>query len=332
LLPGLRGQPGRVRGRRPHNARWMSLAPTRLLPARTRASVTALLLLAAAGCATRAVDVAPMPANPAEFMAWDCDRIDDERDVVQQRAADVAYSVDERAGNNIMALGVGITLFWPALLAMRPDGLEAADLARLKGRYEALVLAARTKSCPPADDRLTPARVATLAVALDERLVYEDRSGPHQPPQTTVLRVAALRRGEIELRRDGHGGGTWRQDPAGNMVAAPAGALLWPHLLRGDLVPGAVTAGDIIIVGDPLARARMRGQVVAVGPQSVAGRRFDAAVVELFGDAPRAEGYTRVDGSLVVDRRSGLLLRLDLRSAEGRFSVQRHLVRVDPPA
>ena len=39
-------------------------------------------------------------------------------------------AVDERAGNNILALGVGVAVFWPALFAMRPAGLEAAELAR----------------------------------------------------------------------------------------------------------------------------------------------------------------------------------------------------------
>jgi hypothetical protein len=53
-----------------------------------------------------------------------------------------------------------------------------------------------------------------------------------------------------------------------------------------------------------------------VGPQTVAGRRFDAAVVELFGDAQRGDSYTRIDGALVVDRLSGVLLRLDLSTAQ----------------
>jgi hypothetical protein len=80
-----------------------------------------------------------------------------------------------------------------------------------------------------------------------------------------------------------------------------------------------------------MQRARMRGQVVAVGPQMIAGRRFDAAVVELFGDAPRGDGYTRVEGVIVVDRASGVLLRLDLRSAQAPFSLLRRLVRVEAP-
>ena len=300
------------------------------------AALAATLVACLAGCASRAVDVRPLPASPAEFMAWDCARIDDERDLVQQRATDVAWTVDERVGNNILALGVGVTVFWPALFAMRPDGLEAADLARLKGRYEALAVASRDKGCPPPSEGLSAARAAALPLALGERLVYEDRPEARGPAREWMLAVSALRRGETEYRAVDPGpppqaeNGLWLQDRAGNIVRAPTGELLWPRLLRGELALGAVTAGDLVVAGDPLARARMRGQVVAVGPQSVAGRRFDAAVIELFGDAQQGDASTRVDGAIVIDRISGVLLRLDLRSAAGSFSLQRRLVRVEP--
>ena len=289
----------------------------------------ACLALGLAGCATRSTDVAPLPASPAEFATWDCARIDDETDAVQQRAADVAYSVDQRAGGNIVALGVGLAVFWPAILAMRPGGLEAAELARLKGRFEALQAAAQSHGCPPPGDQLPAARAATYPVALNERLVYEDRVPGRSRSTEWALRVSALRRGEIEYQALSLGDGPLRQDRAGNVVQAPEGALAWPHLLRGELALGAVTAGDIVVTGDPLARARMRGQVVAVGPQVVAGRRFDVAVVELFGDAPRGADATRVEGVIVVDRASGVLLRLDLQSAQPPFALQRRLVRVD---
>jgi hypothetical protein len=300
---------------------------------RAAAALAAALVLA--GCATRSADVAPLPTSPAEFLTWDCARIDDERDAVQQRAADVAYAVDERAGNNILALGVGVTVFWPALFAMRPDGLEAAELARLKGRFEALSTASLNKGCPPPADGLSAARAAALPLALGERLVYEERGSLRGPTHELALTATALRRGEIEYRIDVPrtgplAGATWRQDLSGNVIAAPPGKLQWPHLLRGELALGSITGGDIVMAGDPLLRARMRGQVVAVGPQTVAGRRFDVAVVELFGDAQQGEDSTRVDGAIVVDRRSGVLLRLDLRSASHHFSLQRRLVRVEP--
>lgn len=306
-----------------------------------------LLLIGAvalgAGCATRSRDVPPSPTSPAEFATWSCERIDDETEAVQRRAADVAYAVDERGGNNVVALGLGLSVFWPALLAMRPEGLEAAELARLKGRYEALGAAAVRKGCPPPRAELSASRAATLPVAPGERLLYEDRSPPRRggsrsaggadPAGTTAvewqLTVTALRRGEIEYR--GRSGEVWRHDSAGNVVEAPEGALQWPQLLRGELVLGHVVAGDLVQGADPMARARVRGQVVAVGPQTVAGRRFDAAVVELFGDAQRGDSFTRLEGALVVDRASGLLLRLDLRSSEPGFALQRRLVRIDGP-
>ncbi len=299
-----------------------------------RARMTTPLILASSlaalvGCATRSDAVAPLVASPAEFAAWTCEHIEDELDRVQQRAADVAWTVDAHAGNNLMALGVGVTLFWPALLAMRPDGLEASELARLKGRDEALRTASRLQACPAAGADLPAARVRALPVALGERLVFEDRRGARKPAAEWALRLLALRRNEIEYTL-GAADGTLRQDLAGNVVAAPPGTLLWPHLLRTGLDLGQVTGGDILIAGDPLARARMRGQVVAVGPQTVAGRRFDVAVVELFGDAVLGESATRVEGVIVIDRASGVLLRLDLRSADEGFSIQRRLIRVEP--
>src|SRR5262249_4155173 len=151
----------------------------------------------------------------ADFAGWECDRLDDELDAVQQQAADVAYAVDERAGNNILALGVGVTIFWPAILAMRPDGPDAAELARLKGRDEALRAAQRMKGCAPPSVALPPARVAAWPIVVGERLVYEERSGKGAPREA-ALRLTALRRDEAEFRVDRPAGAAvWRQDLAG---------------------------------------------------------------------------------------------------------------------
>lgn len=306
----------------------------RLSTCRLRSLAALPVLLAIAGCATRSADVQPLPANPADFALWSCNRIDDELDEVQQRAADVAYAVDERAGNNILALSVGVTLFWPAVLAMRQEGPEAAELARLKGRDDALRAASRAKACPPAQATLAPEKAAAFPLAIGERAVYEDRGNPRQAAVEWSLQLTELRRGDIEFRArsgqrsTGQRDGVWRQDLAGNVQTAPAGWLSWPRLLRPGLELGQVLSGDILVVGDAGERARMRGQVVAVGPQMVGGRRFDAAVIELFGDAPRGKSYTPVNGALVVDRASGLLLRLDLSSSHAAFSVQRRLVQV----
>jgi hypothetical protein len=296
--------------------------------ARALASVAVAAL--AGGCASRAVEVHPLPTDPATFTDWSCVRIQDEIDVVQRRAVDVAWDVDERAGTNVMALGLGLTVFWPALLAMRPDGPEATELARLKGRFEALNIASRQNHCPPPPDTLAPEKAAALPIHVGDRLFYEERRGVRDPLGEVALRLDALHRDGLEFTlRASDVRGTWRQDLAGNVVDAPSGALTWRRLLRPPFALGDVVTGELGISGDLAMRARLRGQVVAVGPQSVAGRSFDAVVIELFGEAPLGEQSARVEGVIVVDRPSGVLLRLDLRSAQPLFRLQRRLVRVD---
>ena len=298
-------------------------------------ALSALALLSLLGCASRSVEIAPLPANPAQFLGWSCERIDEEAELTLRRAADVAWAVDERAGNNIVALGIGVTVFWPALLALRPQGPEAEELARFKGRYEALREAAARRSCAAPGAEMPAARAAALAVAAGERLVYELRTDTRRAAIEQVWVLAALRRDELEyaVPRGAPPGPALRHDHAGNVNEAQAGMLMWPNLLRSELVLGQVMAGEIQLVGDPLARARVRAQVVALGPQEVGGRRFDAAVMELFGDVLQGEGSgagsTRLDGVLVIDRASGVLLRLDLRSAQPPFRGTRRLVRVE---
>jgi hypothetical protein len=295
-------------------------------------TTTLAAALAMGGCATRSGDIAPAQASPADFATWRCERIHDESDRVQKRAAELAYTVDERAGNNIIALGIGLTVFWPALIAMRPPGPEAEELARLKGRYEALQLAVQSRPCEPPSATLSTERAAALPVVLGDRLVYEERSTARGPMHEMVLRVTALRRGELEFRVEpglGVTAGIWTQDYSGNVTRAPAGALQWPQLLRQELELGQVLGGEIAVAQAPARRARVRGQVVAVGPQTVAGRTFDVAVIELFGDAGEGVDSARLDGVLVIDRKSGVLLRLDLRSPTPGFMLQRRLARVE---
>jgi hypothetical protein len=285
-----------------------------------------------AGCASRSVDVKPWPTSVADFAAWPCEAIDDEAERVQQRAAEVAYAVDALHGNNVIVFTLGTTVFWPALLAMRPDGPDAEALARLKGRYEALAEASARRGCPPASELLPPSRAAALPVAVGERLVYEDRAGAGRTLQVT-LRVTALKRGELDfvLEHPGQRAALpWRQDAAGNNADARGeGLLTWSRLLRRDLMLGDVLAGEMHSADAEEAVARVRGQVIAVGPTQVSGRSFDAATIELFGDAPSGLNRTRLDGVMVVDRASGLLLRLELRSGNPDYAVRRRLLRIE---
>jgi hypothetical protein len=290
-----------------------------------------LALLAA--CVTRSRDVLPVATDPGAYASWTCEEIYDEADRVRQRAARVAYAVDERSGNTIVALGLGVTVFWPALLAMRPAGPDAEVLAQLRGQDEALRMAQAARGCPPAPEQLTPARAAALPIALGERLVYQERAAVNGRTRELGLRVVALRRDEFEFTPDADGRVLpmrWQQDPWGNQPQLPEGSgwVHWKRLLRPDLGLGDVISGEIVS-GDG-GSGRLRGQVIALGVQSSHGRPFDAAVIELFGDAPMADHGTRLDGVMVVDRKSGVLLRLDLHSGNPDFAFRRVLTRIEP--
>jgi len=300
----------------------------------SRPFVALLPLALLAACATRSGDVLPLAADPSALAALSCDALYDEADRVRQRAAQVAYALDERSGNNIIALGLGVTVFWPALLAMRPTGVDAEALAQLKGQDEALRAAQTQRACPPAPELLAPERAATLPIALGERLVYEERAAAGGPVRELGLRVLALRRDELEFTPDAAGRALplrWRQDPWGNQPQMPAGSgwLHWKRLLRPDLALGDVVTGEVV-GGDSGGTGRLRGQVIALGVQSSLGRPFDAAVIELFGDAPMGDYGTRLDGVIVVDRKSGVLLRLELHSGNPEFALRRTLMRIEP--
>jgi hypothetical protein len=297
----------------------------------------ALLVLLVAGCATHTPGLKPEPPGPADFAGWPCDALADEAERVQHRAVDLAYADDSAVGNDVIEPSLGTTVFWPALLEMRPDGSDAVELAQLRARYDALSAASRQRACPPAGDLLPPARAGELPVLPGERLVYEERRGNSGPTQEFGLRLQALRRGELDFAVDrgpGSAPALWRQDAAGNALGLHPHRLLgWTHLLHRNLSLGDVLAGDLQGPETGERTARVRGQVIAIGPQVLDGHRFDAATIELFGDAPGSgPGATRIDGVMVVDRASGVLLRLELHSGNPDFAVRRKLLRIEPAA
>ncbi len=309
-----------------------------MISQRSLAPWLALPLLAA--CATRSGDVAPLPADASTFATFDCEALYDEADRVRLRGTELAYALDERSGNNILALGLGVTVFWPALLAMRPVGNDAEALARLKGRDEAVQRTLVARGCPPAPTQLAPQRAAALPIALGDRLVYEERAAAGGAARELGLRVAALRRSEIEFSADERGrarSAPWVQDPVGNQPLARNGEgwVVWKRLLRPDMALGDVLAGDLVGATEPSALAapgRVRGQVIALGVQHSLGRPFDAAVIDLYGDVPEGDHSTRLTGVMVVDRKSGVLLRLELASGNPEYALRRTLVRIEPAA
>ena len=113
-------------------------------------SALALLMAAilAGGCATHPDKIAAQSVSRYQYRDYDCDDIALELERVGQRVGEIYAQLKKDANNDAWQMGVGLVLFWPALLALEGgDGPHAQEYARLKGEYEALQKEAIRKKC-----------------------------------------------------------------------------------------------------------------------------------------------------------------------------------------
>jgi hypothetical protein len=66
---------------------------------------------------------------------------------VSARAAQAAGVQDQKSTNDKVAMGVGLVIFWPALLFTKGNDENTAELARLKGQMDAIEQASIHKRC-----------------------------------------------------------------------------------------------------------------------------------------------------------------------------------------
>lgn len=82
-----------------------------------------------------------MPEN------YTCEQLATEAENVSREAAIAANKQDKIRDDDVVKTAVGVTLFWPILLFNEGDGRNAAYLAELKGRMNAIRDASARKNC-----------------------------------------------------------------------------------------------------------------------------------------------------------------------------------------
>lgn len=122
------------------------------------AALTALCILVS-GCATSSKDLSAAYIHPLKFKFHDCEQLAMEAHRVAGRAREVAPRVDQAANNDAILTGVGMVLFWPALLFLGRNEAQEAEYSYLKGQADAIQEAGIARKCPGFMDR--PAPVAT---------------------------------------------------------------------------------------------------------------------------------------------------------------------------
>lgn len=106
------------------------------------------LCVALGGCATASKDVAPAYTSPALFETYNCAQLSGELQRIAARVVQLGGRLDTAATNDKAMAGVGVILFWPALMHLGGTKVPEANYARLKGEFEAVQQAAALKQCP----------------------------------------------------------------------------------------------------------------------------------------------------------------------------------------
>lgn len=307
------------------------------LPLRPFLSLCSITLLA--GCAVRADQVAPAPTPVQPLLALSCSPLRGALDGVEQQADDLAFAVDAQRGNNFIALGLGLTAFWPALAAVRGNEQQARELALLKGEQQALLQAMAHKQCPrdepPSTPRLPDDGVFRGLPQVGDRYVYEEFepiSG--LPTGRNEWRLRAVKPGRLEYVNSGDPPVRWTTDAAGNWRSGLAPGLRLLRFLRADAVPGQQLEGEIGTADVQDGLGRIEGRVTELLTHELNGRQFEAARIEVKGHVPSdvsqtqtgATGNESLEGWLIIERRTGQVLQAEVKSGNPAFAWRRRLV------
>jgi|HubBroStandDraft_4_1064222.scaffolds.fasta_scaffold177268_3 hypothetical protein len=120
--------------------------------------------MALASCAKDANQVGASYISPITYQSYTCPQLAEEAQRVSARAAETAGVQDQKATNDKVAVGVGLIIFWPALLFTKGNDENTAELARLKGQMDAIEQVSIQKRCgitfqhapPPPPEPTTP--------------------------------------------------------------------------------------------------------------------------------------------------------------------------------
>lgn len=146
---------------------------------------TALVAASVSGCASNSREIAAAYVSPLAYNGYSCPQLAAELQRISSRVQQVSGTVDDRASNDSVAMGVGMILFWPALFFMKGDGPEAQELARLKGEYEAVNQAAIRNNCgmntAPSQQPISPTNTSPSGKKRGNNNTQQPASEPTQP-------------------------------------------------------------------------------------------------------------------------------------------------------
>lgn len=111
-------------------------------------TLIAACLLGVSGCATSPDKINASYVSPYQFSTLNCDQLRTEIERNHDRVGNLHAKLKKKADNDEAQMAVGLILFLPVLLFLEGgDGPQAAEYARLKGEFDAMMLESTLKSC-----------------------------------------------------------------------------------------------------------------------------------------------------------------------------------------
>lgn len=107
--------------------------------------IAAALLLSA--CAQSSNEITASYISPVTYQNYSCNQLSAEAQRVSHEAAKMAGVQDSKRSDDAVATTLGVVLFWPALFFIKGDGQTAAELAKLKGQFNAIEQSSIQKKC-----------------------------------------------------------------------------------------------------------------------------------------------------------------------------------------
>jgi hypothetical protein len=100
-----------------------------------------------AACAKDANEVGSAYVSPIAYENLTCLQLGQEAERVSARALQASGMQDSRATSDKVAMGVGLIVFFPALLLTKGNDENTAELSRLKGTMDAIEQISIRKNC-----------------------------------------------------------------------------------------------------------------------------------------------------------------------------------------
>ena len=109
--------------------------------------ITSVILMGVlSACATPPSEIVGTPTPTSNYTGLSCNALRAEQTRIVQTVNTLTGAQQSRADSDSAMMGVGMILFWPALLFLKGDA-NAAQLAAAKGQYDAIQAVSIQKGC-----------------------------------------------------------------------------------------------------------------------------------------------------------------------------------------